>query len=358
MRAVPVMRSASFIHRFVLALALSTVALTVAVVIQGAFVFPQHFRTLGDPVQTDILQFSLVADGQQSIALLRHSSRTLPHELRCTLQLCELAERKFSSRSIDLDFMPWAVASARGAEQVFIGSTDGSLWCFGLAAPALQPRLLGIHPTGIASVVACTHDGSMLFAANLEGSSAWSRERATCHWQRSDIAVVGAHFHGPTSRLFCGLNTGPCVELDRFTGEIVRTCDSRSEGAISLDVSSDGRYLATLRFHGLCVVTDLEGGRELWSKQFPYPGVGPRFSPDGQFVLTAAAARTGVLNVLAAKTGEPLTELHGAKAEIAGIEVMASGIVYAWDKAGTLTAWELATRTLLRQYNITSGHDH
>jgi hypothetical protein len=58
--------------------------------------------------------------------------------------------------------------------------------------------------------------------------------------------------------------------------------------------------------------------------------------------------------VLSTATGELLAELRGAEAEIVGIEVTTSGIVYAWDASGTLTAWDLATRTLFRQYNLTS----
>ncbi len=60
------------------------------------------------------------------------------------------------------------------------------------------------------------------------------------------------------------------------------------------------------------------------------------------------------VHVLPTTTGELLAELRGAKAQIAGIEVTASGIVYAWDISGTLTAWDLATRKLLRQFKLTS----
>jgi len=184
--------------------------------------------------------------------------------------------------------------------------------------------------------------------------SAWSSATTTtCLWQRSDISVVGAHFD-PTSRLFCGLVDGPCVELDRQTGATLQTFGARREAALALDVSPDGKYLATLGFHGQYAVTDLETGQELWSKHFALTGAGPRFSPDGRCVLTTAPARAPEVHVLSTATGELLAEMRGAKAQIAGIEVTDIGIVYAWDVSGTLTAWDLATRTIVRQFNLTS----
>jgi outer membrane protein assembly factor BamB len=202
-------------------------------------------------------------------------------------------------------------------------------------------------------IMECTRDGSMVIAGDGGCISAWAVEAATCLWQRSDIRVCGAHFD-ETSRLFCGLSEGPSVELHRQNGATLRTFGALREATLALDVSADGRYLATLGFHGQYVVTDLETGYELWSKSLPQTRVGPRFSPDGKCVLTAAPARAAEVHVLSTATGELLAELRGAEAEIVGIEVTTSGIVYAWDASGTLTAWDLATRTLFRQYNLTS----
>jgi outer membrane protein assembly factor BamB len=343
------MRTQTLICRLALAVGLSVVVLVVAVVIQATLLFPEHIQALRDPFEASVRQFVLTAEKERAIALLRHSPKVLPNQPEFTLHRYELAENSYPSHRIDVGFAPWIVAGAGAGERIFVGSREGDIYCFDPRGPATRPRLLGRHPEGSPLILECTHDGSTVIAGDLGCISAWDGETATCLWQRSDIRVAGAHFHVTTSRLYCGLVEGPCVELDRRTGTTLRTFGAHGGSAISLDVSADGKYLATLGFHGQIVVIDLEMGTELWSRRFPMPTAAPRFTPDGKCLLTAAPGRAPALNVLSAATGELLAELQGAKQEQAGIEVTTSGLVYAWDKTGTLTVWDLTTRTLLRQ---------
>jgi outer membrane protein assembly factor BamB len=348
------MRTQSLIYRLALALGLSIVALISAVVIQATLLFPEHVRTLQDPTETSIRRIALVADGKRAIALLKHWPRVPMRRSQRTILLCDLVENSHSFQSIDFDFEPWNIVSARGADRLFVASLAGDLYCLDPTAAALQPRQLGRHVDDSPTIMECTHDGSIVLVGDVGCISAWSSDTATCLWRRSDIRITGAHFDATTSRLICGRFEGPCVELDRRTGATLRRIGAPRGGALSLEVSADGRYLATLGFDGQYAVTDLETERALWLKPLPIRGIRPRFSPDGKCVLTIAPAPATDVHALATTTGELLAELRGAKAEIAGIEVSASGIVYAWDKSATLTAWDLETSELLWQYNLTS----
>ena len=342
------------LRRLAWAWGLSIVALAAAVVIQAGFLFPQDFQMLSAPHETSIRQFRLMADGKRAIVLLRHSPRALLHEPQFDLHWCELEENHRLMHKIDVGFTPWGAACARGTQQVFVGTREGGLYCFDRIAPASPSRFLGRHVECEPLLLECTPDGSLVIMGDSGCISAWSTPTATCLWQRADINVVGAHFHSATSRLYCGLSSGRCVELSRDTGATLRTIAEHREATLSLDVSADGQYLATLGFHGLYAVTDLASGRESWSKRLPMQGAQPRFSPDGRCVLTPAPAREAAVLVLSTTTGELLAELRGAKAQIAGIQVTTSAIVYAWDHSGTLTAWDLATCKLLRQFKLTS----
>jgi hypothetical protein len=352
-RADQLMQTQPLLRRLAFASALSIAALTAAVVIQATLLFPEHFQTLRDPDEARIRRLSLVADGKRAIALLSHTPRVLLHEPQFKLHSCERAENGPFSRGINLGFAPWIVTGARGSELVIVGSLAGDLYSFDPTSTAPQPRIFGKDVEGFSMVLECNRDGSLVVAANIGHISAWNSKAATRLWHRSDIDVVGAHFHATTDRLFCGLVNGPCVELDCHTGATLQTIGAHREAALSLDVSADGAYLATLGSHGRYVVTELATGNELWSKRFPMTGAGPRFSPDGQCVLTAASARAPAVHIFSTTSGEFLAELRGAQAEISGIEVTPGGTVYAWDTTGTLTAWDLATRAMLRQSSVT-----
>jgi hypothetical protein len=353
-RAEKIMRIPLLLRRLAWAWGLSIMALAAAVAIQAGLLFPQDFQMLHEPHETSIRQFRLTADGKRAMVLLRHLPRVLLHEPRLDLHECELEENHRLIHDIDFGFIPWSMACARGTQQVFVGSRDGGLYCFDRISPTSRPRFLGRHVEGAPYLLECTPSGSRVIMGDTGCISAWSTATATCLWHRADINVVSAHFHSATGRLYCELNSGRCVELDWDTGATLCTIAEHREAAQSLDVSTDGRYLATLGFHGLYAVTDLESGREAWSMRLPMQGVGPRFSPDGRCVLTPAPAREAAVLVLSTTTGELLAELRGAKAQIAGIEVTTSGIVYAWDHSETLTAWDLATHKLLRQFKLTS----
>ena len=88
------------------------------------------------------------------------------------------------------------------------------------------------------------------------------------------------------------------------------------------------------------------------------PGAGPRFWPEGEWVLIPSPTRGPGGHVLSAATGERIRVLAGAREETAGIEITQRGIAYAWDSLGTVTAWDVASGSLLRQFSLTCSPEN
>gem|GEM_PF-6976980 len=331
---------------------MSACALAALIAVQGALFFSQHIEESRNPVQTTVHRLSLSADGRQAGVLLLHVPRTALHAPSNTVGVWDIADSGCSVRKCPLDSSPFNAVLSRTGRRLFASSNDGQLSVCDLPSPASRPRLLGTHDEGFMHTLECTYDGSIVVATNRRILGAWSPDTSECLWRRNDLDLLCACFWGKTNRLFCGLSGGAGCELNGLTGDTLRTFPTHCDLVVSIDVSADGSLLAALNHDGALVVADLATNQPLWRRKFPPPAAKPRFSPDGQLVLTPADSRKPSLLVLTAATGEQRCELKGAKAEIAGIAVSENGVVYAWDTSGAITSWNLSSGALLRQIGV------
>jgi hypothetical protein len=338
----------SFLRALLPALGLSAASLAAAVILQGAILFPRQLWTLCEPPKIGILRVMPFSEsGWAAVAVVRNTRRAGGLYRRVCIQ-------NFASGNARVDRLPfafalWNAASSRSGDRLFVSTPEGDIYSLDLRSPQSSPQLLGTHPAGSVDLH-CATDGSIAFATNQTVSSGWHFDQLNPSWQRTDIFVTSACFHPASPRLFCGLQTGQALELDPHSGATLREFRAHWTIPIALDVSADGKRIAALGDNGTCVVTDLERNQPLWERRFPLPFVCPRFSADGTLLLTPSPIRAPCVNVVSAQTGEPVKELTGAIAEIAGIAVTSSGLVYAWDAAGAISVWDLSSGALLHQY--------
>jgi len=162
--------------------------------------------------------------------------------------------------------------------------------------------------------------------------------------------MTGADFDSTSNRLFCTLGTGELVELDSTTGSTLQSWRITEDELLDVDAAPTLGVAALLSRYQECVVIDLPTGNVRWSVALKARAAAPQLSPDGRLVLTSSPNRDYCVSIYSAASGEPAGELTGAKGEILGISISRQGIVYAWDVSGTMTVWDLATRTLLHQF--------
>ena len=339
------MHSPLFYFRLSRAIAVSVCVLAAAIAIQGVILFPRQLRALRDPPTVVIHRFfPLEQSGSAVLHVLHGSDFDSDKPLRGICKV-EFNSDGPKARPIPVGFNPWtATASSNG--RIFATSADGKIYSLDVSSPLPSPRLLGTHPLGLIGVLQCSHDGSVAIAANHQFTTVWRYDQPTPLWQRADLNIMSVRFHS-SSRAFCGLSSGEIVAIDPCSGETTQSYHPHCGIPLSLDISQDGKQLAVIGDHGCCVVMDLETGQPLWKKRFPEPTVGPKFSPTGEILLAPREARA--VHVLSAATGELVTGLDGANAEITGLAVSEHGIAYAWDSSGVVTAWRLTSRSFLHQ---------
>jgi WD40 repeat protein len=341
----------SALIRLPLAVALSCVVLAAFILVQGLLLFPEHVDQLRNPSRTSIHRFMPLAGGNSALVLLRHHRHATLDHPRSAVGVLSVSDRGCFLRELPLDFAPFSACGARTGSWLFASSSEGRLYSFDLKSRVPTPRLLGSHGEGGVHDMECTADGSLVIASNRRIITAWRPDESGCLWRRDDLDIICACFLGQTSRLFCGVVNGGVHELDGCTGATVRTFPT-SGLPVSMDISPNGKLLAILNHDGVLLVIDLKSGLPLWRKKLPSPAAGPRFSPDSHFLISPSERRGPTVQVLAATTGESVAELMGAKAEIAGIACSENGSVCAWDVSGTITAWSLSSRSLLRQFHV------
>lgn len=220
----------------------------------------------------------------------------------------------------------------------------GSLTAWGQApvlttGSAAAMSVLRGHDAGITSV-RFSNDGAWLGSSSLDGTvrlwstRTWKTERILNHGseiyaiafsQNTDLLVSGGYDQRlifwetksgkllrtvkfpdwivaaafiPTGQLAVGCADGIVRFVDPGTGVINRTLDTKGE-IVSLDVSADGRYLAT----GIPVrMWDLATGELLTKDVRAFGQNGLSFSPSAQ--LLASAEGTGGARVLSVPVGE------------------------------------------------------
>jgi len=245
---------------------------------------------------------------------------------------------------------PWRTTGTSHGPFGFFSTTAGDLYSLDLAARS-GPVRLGQHQDKFPYVLECTDDGALLVAAGIGGISCWDRAAARCLWRRNDVGLHSGTFVPGTQRFFAALETGPILELDASSGSTLRELPNHCGSFVELDIAADGQRLAAINPFGACVVSELATGERLWSKKFPSLGITPRFSPDGRILVAPDQQRRTRVSILSAASGDWLGELTGAHAVIVGVAVTPQGAVYAWDVSGTVSVWDLASRSLLFQFH-------
>jgi WD40 repeat protein len=343
--------SQPLIRALVTAIGLSVAALAAAVILQGTFLFPRQLQALLEGPQVVIRRLMPLENGGCVVLTNVRTSRLVGGFLEHSLCVHHGDPGKPDICQLACNFTLWNAAASRSGDRLFLSSPQGNIYSLDLCSSDCTPQILGTHPGGYVDLESA-HDGSFAFTTNRSDAICWRPGRPTALWERTDIVVTSACFHPTSPRLFCGLDSGQCVELDPSTGATLHEFRVHWDLPIALDISADGKHLVALGNNGTCVVTDFERNQPLWEMQLLLPLVSPRFSPDGSLVLTASPQREPCVNVVSAATGELTTKLTGAKAEIAGLAVATSGLVYAWDSTGTITTWNLSSGALLHQFQL------
>ena len=342
----------SLLIRLLLAVGLSAVILIVFIIIQGALFFPEHVKTLRTPAQTTIIRLSPISDGTSAVVLLRHQLCVTDDRLSTSVGVWSFDGGGCSFRKLPLNFTPFDAVGVRTGQRLFVSSQEGRLYVVDLNSPAPQLHLLGIHGEGFMPTLECSDDGSIVFAADRRVLAAWRPDPPALLWRRDDLDVNCACFSGQTSRLFCGMSGGNGCVLDGLTGKTLQAFRVHCSYPFAMDISASEARLAALNGDGTLIVSDLATNQPLWRKEFLRPAAEPRFSPDGEFLAAPSEDGKATLLVLSAATGQLHAELTGATSRIAGIAWLENRVVCAWDDSGTITAWNVTSRSLLRQFSV------
>jgi hypothetical protein len=198
-----------------------------------------------------------------------------------------------------------------------------------------------VHPH--VHVLECSDDGAIVVAAASCNAMAWDAEARKLLWHRSDLEITSGCFTPGGGRLIVGLDTGQIVELDPLSGVEIDRLTRHAGHVASIAIAPQGNCLASVDWHGNLLVTALQtdGLRPAsprWSKRCSKSALRTRFSPDGRALAVPHPSATEDLGLYCALSGERLYALSGTEGVIGGVEISASGIVYAW-KGGDILAW-------------------
>jgi hypothetical protein len=332
------------------AFALSTAAIVVALVGQAMLLVcvpvasPVHFQS------NEFRCVSICDDGRTALMLVREPGEMDKDSVRYSMACFSTITSPTPLRLPTQGLTVWRTTGASRGPLGFVATTAGDLYSLDLAARSAPVRL-GRHQEKLPYVLECTDDGALLLAAGEDSISCWDRAAARCLWKRNDTRLCSGKFVPGTQRLFAALETGPIVELGACSGRTLREHHNHRGPFFGLDIAADGQRLAAIDFEGACVVSALATGAPLWSRKFPAPGATPRFSPDGSILVAADQQRRPRVLLLSAASGDLLGELTGAQAEIVGLTVTRLGAIYAWDLSGTVTVWDLVSRSLRFQFH-------
>jgi hypothetical protein len=238
---------------------------------------------------------------------------------------------------------PWRAVTASGGEHAFISTRDGRLYSLDMRARSGEPLFLGKQDPGHADWLECTPDGSIVVVGWRNLVSVWHRESKRLLWQRADLTC--GTIRAEPNRIVCATEAGEVLEIDLASGRTLRKIAAFEQQQLALAVSPCGRYLASLDYSRHVLISKIHDGSILWSCRCAEV-VGPRFSPDGNFVLVAYSSRSEQLAIHCAATGRKLRRLSGIPEPIRGLAVSGGGIVFAWgDK--TITACNLTTGSIV-----------
>jgi hypothetical protein len=333
-----------------LAFALSTSALFVALALQAILLVRNPLARAVNGNPTGFCCLSICDNGHTVLVLTRETGVLDRDGVRYSVAPFSTIDSPTPLHLPTPILNPRCIAGASRGPFGFVATTAGDLFSLDLAARTAPVRI-GRHQEEYPNVLECTADGSLVVAGGPGGTSCWDRAAARCLWSRSDIGLHGGAFVPGAKRFFAALETGPILELDSRSGLTIRELPNHCGSIVRLDIAPDSRRLAAIDLDGACVVSVLETSEPLWSRRLPVPAVTPRFSPDGSILVAPDQQRRPLVSLLSAASGDLLGELTGAQAKIVGLAVTPQGAVYAWDLSGTVSVWDLASRSLLFQFH-------
>jgi WD40 repeat protein len=143
---------------------------------------------------------------------------------------------------------------------------------------------------------------------------------------------------------------GPSVPPDATEPKFKKSLSGHTQGVISVAYSPDGRLLASGDEGGEVRVWNVPDG----TPRFVLPALEGEayalaFSPDGKFLLTAAAQSNGDINIWNAETGKPDGDLKGHTSGVYEVSFGSDGkTLVSGGRDATIRIWDFAARHELR----------
>ncbi len=247
---------------------------------------------------------------------------------------------------------PRQLAISPHAATIAIACYDGSIYVGSSIAGADPPRLVARLPRGEAYQLACSHDGSVLAAAD---------GRFLYLWQLpgGDLLHRTAHHDGQVNQLsFAGngqrlLTVGSHNHLHLWNvsdGKLCKTLQL-SENVRRVLLSFDGATAALLTTGHSSIrmmLLNIETGDELVQESVISHWPNDAIALSSDRALIAAVNRAGEnrysIQIWSARNGQQQDEFAGSDGYVNGLAFAADGTLYSWDSKGLILGWDLGNR--------------
>lgn len=207
---------------------------------------------------------------------------------------------------------------------VYAGSSDGTLWRWGVRTGAAQDV---ISPQSWVWSAAMTSDGEIVATGLQDGRiMLWETRRGEQveEFEAShDDSVIVLAF-GPDEWMVSASLDGTTRIWDIETGEELSRFEGHDQGVTALDVNPDGTMIATGSGDTSVRVWDVETGEELFVFEESLGGISDLdFSPDG--TMLAVVGQDSILHLYDVEVGEEIAALSGHTNWVHSVEFSGDG---------------------------------